>query len=153
MALREDITAAMKAAMKAKDSKRLGTLRLILAAIKDKDIASRTDGERTSVSEDDVLALLAKLVKSREDSIAMYEKGGRQDLVDAEKAEIEVIKEFMPKQMSAEEAAAAIDAAIAETGASAMKDMGKVMGALKAKYTGVMDFASASKTIKARLSA
>lgn len=152
MALRDALTTAMKTAMKAKEAKRLGTLRLILAAIKDKDIAARTEDSREGIPEDEILALLAKLIKSREDSITLYKQGGRQDLVDNEEAEIAVIREFMPKQMDAAETEAAIAAAIAETGASQMKDMGKVMAALKAKFSGQMDFAKASGAIKATLS-
>jgi uncharacterized protein len=152
MALREQLTTAMKEAMKAKDPKRLGTLRLVLAAIKDKDIASRTEESRAGISDDDILALLAKLIKSREDSIALYEQGKRLDLAEAERAEIAVIREFMPRQMSEEEASAAIAAAIAETGAAAMKDMGKVMAVLKERFAGKMDFAKASGQVKAKLS-
>lgn len=151
MALREQITAAMKEAMKAHETKRLGTLRLVLAAIKDKDIAGRTEDSRDGIPDEEILALLAKMVKSREDSIAMYKQGNRQDLVDAESAEIAVIQEFMPKQMDAAETEAAIAAAISETGATQMKDMGKVMAALKAKFSGRMDFAKASAAVKAKL--
>lgn len=151
MALREQITAAMKDAMKARDSKRLGTLRLVLAAIKDKDIASRTEDSREGIGDDEILALLAKMVKSREDSIALYKQGNRQDLVDAETAEIAVIQDFMPKQMDAAETEAAILEAIRETGATQMKDMGKVMAALKARFAGRMDFAKAGPAVKAKL--
>lgn len=152
MGLRDQITTAMKEAMKAKDQKRLGTVRLILAAIKDKDIANRTEESRDGISDDDILVLLAKLIKSREDSIALYTQGGRQDLVDAEAAEIAVIREFQPRQMDEGETAAAIDAAVAETGAASMKDMGKVVALLKSKYAGKMDFAKASGLVKAKLS-
>lgn len=152
MALREALTTAMKEAMKAKDAKRLGTIRLILAAIKDKDIAGRTEESREGIADDEILSLLAKLVKSREDSITLYKQGGRQDLVDNEEAEIAVIREFMPKQLDDAETAAAIDAAIAETGAAQLKDMGKVMGILKTKYSGQLDFGKAGGLIKAKLS-
>lgn len=152
MALREALTTAMKEAMKAKDAKRLGTIRLILAAIKDKDIAGRTEESREGIADDEILSLLAKLVKSREDSITLYKQGGRQDLVDNEEAEIAVIREFMPKQLDDAETAAAIDAAIAETGAAQLKDMGKVMGVLKTKYSGQLDFGKAGGLIKAKLS-
>ena len=152
MSLREQITGAMKMAMKAKDPKRLGTLRLVLAAIKDKDIAARTADSREGISDADILVLLAKLIKSREDSIALYAQGGRQDLVDAEQAEIQVIREFQPKQMDEAQTVQAVEAAVTETGAASMKDMGKVVAALKAKYAGQMDFAKASGLVKAKLS-
>ena len=152
MALRDSIGTAMKAAMKAKDPKRLGTLRLVLAAIKDRDIASRTAESRAGIADDEILGLLAKLIKSREDSIALYEQGKRQDLADAERAEIVVIREFMPQQMSEEDTAAAVAAAIAELDATSIKDMGKVMANLKAKFSGQMDFAKASGLAKAKLS-
>jgi uncharacterized protein len=152
MALREDITAAMKSALKAKDHKRLGTLRLVLAAIKDKDIAARTETSREGVSDGDILGLLGKLIKSREDSIALYEQGHRQDLADAETAEIAVIREFLPQPMDAGQTDAAIEAAIAEVGAASMKDMGKAIAVLKAKYAGRMDFAKTSGLVKAKLS-
>lgn len=152
MALREALTTAMKEAMKAKDAKRLGTIRLVLAAIKDKDIAGRTEESREGIADDEILSLLAKLVKSREDSIVLYKQGGRQDLVENEEAEIAVIREFMPKQLDDAETTAAIDAAIAETGAAQLKDMGKVMGVLKAKYSGQLDFGKVGGLIKAKLS-
>lgn len=152
MALREALTTAMKEAMKAKDAKRLGTIRLVLAAIKDKDIAGRTEESREGIADDEILSLLAKLVKSREDSIILYKQGGRQDLVENEEAEIAVIREFMPKQLDDAETTAAIDAAIAETGAAQLKDMGKVMGVLKAKYSGQLDFGKVGGLIKAKLS-
>jgi uncharacterized protein len=151
MALREAITTAMKEAMKAKDQTRLGTLRLILAAIKDRDIAGRTEDSRAGIADDEILGLLAKMIKSREDSIALYKQGGRPELAAAEAAEIAVIREFMPQQMGTEEASAAIDAAIAETGAGSIKDMGKVMAHLKGHFAGKMDFAAASAAVKAKL--
>lgn len=151
MALREEITSAMKTAMKAKDQKRLGVLRLVLAAIKDRDIANRTEDSRQGISDTEIQSLLAKLIKSREDSIALYRQGGRQDLVDAEAAEIAVIREFQPKQMDEAETEAAIAAAIAEVGAASIKDMGKTIGLLKEKFAGRMDFAKASARVKAKL--
>lgn len=153
MALRDEINNAMKSALKAKDHKRLGALRLVLAAIKDKDIANRTEDSREGISDAEILGLLAKLIKSREDSIVMYEKGGRADLVESESAEIAVIREFLPKQMDEAETAAALALAVAETGAASIKDMGKVIAALKAKYAGRMDFAKVSAAVKAKLSA
>ena len=153
MALRERFDTAVKEAMKARDQKRLGTLRLVQAALKDRDIAARTETSREGISDDDILCLLGKMIKSREDSIALYEKGGRPELAAAEQAEIAVIREFMPQQMGADEAKAAIGAVITETGASAMKDMGKVMAVLKERFAGQMDFAKASAAVKELLSA
>jgi uncharacterized protein len=152
MALRETITTAMKEAMKARDQKRLDALRLILAAIKDRDIAARTEESREGISDDDILGLLGKMIKSREDSIALYVQGNRPELADAERDEIKVIREFMPAQMSEAEVAAAIETAISETSAASMKDMGKVMAILKERFAGKMDFARASALAKARLS-
>ena len=149
MALRDDIMAAVKDAMKSGDKKRLGTLRLMQAAIKDKDIEARGAGK--TVSDDDILALMQKMVKSRQESADIYAKAGRPELELQEREEIAIITEFLPIQMSDDEAKAAIDAAIAETGAASMKDMGKVVAALKAKYTGQMDFAKASAAVKAAL--
>jgi len=148
--MREAISAALKDAMKARDADRTGTLRLIGAAIKDRDIESRVGGTGTA-SEDELKQLLAKMVKQRQESAQIYDENGRPELAAKEKAEIAVIQEFLPKQLSDDEVAAAIDAAIAETGAASMKDMGKVMGALKAKYTGMIDFAAANGAIKAKL--
>ena len=148
MALRERFDTAVKEAMKARDQKRLGTLRLVQAALKDRDIAARTETSREGISDDDILGLLGKMIKSREDSIALYEKGGRPELAAAEQAEVAVIRDFMPQQMGADEAKAAIAAVIAETGASAMKDMGKVMAVLKERFAGQMDFAKASAAVK-----
>jgi len=154
--MREKITAAMKDAMKSGDKARLGTLRLINAAIKDRDIAARVDQSGTAtgkdkVDDEDILALLQKMVKQRRDSIAAYAQGGRQDLVDKEAAEITVIEEFLPVQMSDEEIAAAVEATIADIGAAGLKDMGKTMGALKSKYAGTMDFGKASAIAKEKL--
>ena len=153
MGLRETINDSVKEAMKAKDQKRLGTLRLINAAIKDRDIAHRTEENRDVISDDEILSLLAKLIKSREDSVELYEKGNRPELAAAERDEIAIIREFMPKQMDEAEAKAAIAAVIAETGAASMKDMGKVMAALKERFAGKMDFAKASAAVKELLSA
>ncbi len=153
MALREQLNTALKEAMKARDQKRTGTLRLVLAALKDRDIAGRTAESREGIADDEILTLLAKLIKSREDSIELYEKGGRPELAAAEKGEIAVIREFMPRQMDEGEAKAAIAAAIAELGAASMKDMGKVMAALKERFAGKMDFAKASAAVKEALSA
>jgi uncharacterized protein YqeY len=151
MALREQLMNSVKEAMKARDQKRLGTLRLIQAAIKDKDIAARTEESREGISDEAILALFGKLIKSREDSIALYEQGGRPELAAAERAEIAVIREFMPRQLDETETKAAVAAIVAETGATSLKDMGKVMAALKERYTGTMDFAKAGAQVKAQL--
>jgi uncharacterized protein YqeY len=135
--------------MKAGDKRRLATVRMIQAAIKDKDIEARGAGK--TVSDDDILALMQKMVKSRQESADIYAKAGRPELETQEREEIAIITEFLPTQMSDDEAKAAIEAAIAETGAASMKDMGKVVAALKAKYTGQMDFAKASGLVKAAL--
>ena len=152
MALRDAFNAALKEAMKAKDARRVGTLRMILAGVKDRDIAARTDTSREGVPDDEVLSLLAKMIKQREESAETYDKGGRPELAAQEREEIDIIRGFMPKQMDAEEMQAAITAVIGETGASAMKDMGKVMAALKERYAGQMDFARASGAVKTLLS-
>ena len=145
--LRERFTADMKEAMKAGDKGRLGAIRLIQAALKDKDIEARGAGKEP-LSDEEILALLQKMVKQRQESIAMYEQGGRQELAQQEKNEVEVISSYLPKQMDEAETKAAIEAAIAETGAASMKDMGKVVAALRAKYAGRMDFAKASGLVK-----
>lgn len=152
MDLRSQISTAMKEAMRNKEVGRLSTLRLINAAIKDKDIAARGDGNDVGVSEAEVLAILGKMVKQRQESARAYEEGGRLDLAERELEEVTVIEEFLPQQLSEDEAAKAIDAAVAEIGADSIRDMGKVMGVLKAKYTGQMDFGKAGPMVKDRLS-
>jgi uncharacterized protein len=147
MALRERLTEHMKLAMKAKDARRLSAIRLMLAAIQQQDIATRSD-----ISDDDVLTVLARMIKQREESAATYDSGGRPELAQGERDEIVVIREFMPKQMSADETSAAVKEAISATGAASMKDMGKVMAALKERYAGQMDFAKASAAVKDLLS-
>lgn len=147
--MREQFNAQLKEAMKAGDKRRVATIRMITAALKDRDIEARGAGK--TVSDDDILALLQKMVKSRQESAEIYEKAGREDLSKQEREEIAIISEFLPKQMSDEEVAAAIRVAIGETGAAGMKDMGKVIAALKGKYTGQMDFAKASASVKAML--
>src|ERR1700748_2857423 len=148
MGLREQLGDAVKEAMKAKDQKRVGTLRLINAALKDRDIAARTETSRDLLGDDEILSLLAKMIKQREESAAVYLQGGRPELADNEKAEIAIIREFMPKQMDEAEAKAAIAAVVAELGATSVKDMGKVMGTLKERYAGQMDFGKASGQVK-----
>ena len=149
--MREELINAMKVAMKAKDSKRLATLRLVNAAIKDADIAERGKGNDAGIDEAGVLSLLAKMIKQRQESAKTYDDAGRAEMAEQERFEIGVIEEFMPKQMSDEDVAAAVDAAISATGAEGMKDMGKVMGALKGKYAGQMDFGKAGGIVKSRL--
>jgi hypothetical protein len=148
MGLREQFNEQMKAAMKAKDTRRLSTLRMVLAAIKDKDIAARTETSREGISDDDVLGLLAKMIKQREESAEAFDKGNRPEMAASERAEVEIIRSFMPRQMSPEESRAAIAAVITETGASSIKDMGKIMAALKERHAGQMDFGKASGTVK-----
>jgi uncharacterized protein YqeY len=145
--LRERFTADMKEAMKAGDKGRLGAVRLIQAALKDKDIEARGNGKEP-LSDEEILALLQKMVKQRQESIAMYEQGGRTELAQQEKDEVAVITSYLPQQMDEAETKAAIEAAIAETGAASMKDMGKVVGVLRGKYAGRMDFAKASGLVK-----
>ena len=148
MSLRQTLTDAMKDAMKAKDAKRLATVRMILAALKDRDIAARSETSRDLVGDDDILTLLAKMVKQREESAAVYVQGGRPELAQNEQDEFAVIRTFMPRQMDEAEAKAAIQAVIAEVGAASIKDMGKVMGVLKERFSGQMDFGKASAAIK-----
>jgi uncharacterized protein len=147
--LREQFTSELKLAMKAGEKRRVETIRMITAALKDKDIEARGAGKE--VSEDDILALLQKLVKSRQESMEIYDKNGRPELAAQEREEIAVIATFLPRQMSDEDVAAAIQAAIAETGAASIKDMGKVIAQLKARYAGKMDFGKASGLVKAAL--
>ena len=149
MDLRERVTSAMKEAMRAKDSARLSTIRLIIAAIKDREIAMRTT--EAELTEADVMTLMGKMVKQRIESAKVYTEGARPELAAKELAEVAVIEAFLPKALSADEVAAAIDAAISGVGATSLKDMGKVMAALKDKYTGQMDFGAAGALIKARL--
>ena len=151
MSLRAEINSALKQAMRDKDARRLSTLRLINAAIKDREIALRGSGEEESLGEADVLASLGKMVKQRQESARTYEEGGRLDLAARELEEIEVIEEFLPRKLDDKEVSAAIDAAVAEVGASSIRDMGKVMGALKARHTGQMDFGAVGSQVKARL--
>lgn len=145
--LRERFTAEMKEAMKAGEKGKLGAIRLIQAALKDKDIEARGNGKEP-LSDEEILALLQKMVKQRQESITMYEQGGRTELAQQEKDEVAVITSYLPQQMDEAETKAAIQAAITETGAASMKDMGKVVGVLRGKYAGRMDFAKASGLVK-----
>jgi uncharacterized protein len=148
--LRDKINDNMKAAMKAQDKLRLSTLRLVHAAIQNADIEAETS-QRKALGEDDILALLQRMVKQRQDAAAMYEKGGRKELADKERSEIDIIKSFFPQQMSEDEAKAAIAAAIKDVGATGMKDMSKVMAALRERHLGRMDFGKAGGLVKSLL--
>jgi uncharacterized protein len=149
--LREKLSDAMKDAMRARDTAGLGTIRLILAKIKEADIAARTETSREGVPEDRILSILQGMIKQRNESITLYTKGNRPDLADKEKAEIAVIERFLPQQMDEAAVETAVRAAVAESGAKSVKDMGAVMAALKAKYAGQMDFAKASAAVKKAL--
>jgi uncharacterized protein len=148
--MRETITAALQAAMKAQAKRRVSTLRMVSAAIKDRDIAARTAG-KPQTSDAELLELFAKMIKQREESQTIYADAGRSELAAQEGEEIEIIREFLPKQLSDKEMDAAIADVIAAEGAASVRDMGKVMAALKARYSGQMDFAKASALVKAKL--
>lgn len=149
LAMREKFSSELKTAMKAGEKRRVGTIRMILAALKDKDIEARGQGK--TVSDEDILALLQKMTKSRKESQEIYEKAGRVDLSTQESEEIAIIQGFLPQQLSDGEVEQAIASTIAETGAASIKDMGRVVGALKGKYAGCMDFAKASALAKRML--
>ena len=149
--LRDDINNALKDAMKARDEIRVSTLRLVNSTLKNADIEARGQG-KPALSDDDVLGVLQKMIKQRQEAVELYDKGGRAELANQEREEIAVISAYLPKQMSEDDVKQAISAVIAETGAAGIKDMGKVIGALKAKYAGQMDFAKASGLVKAALS-
>ncbi len=147
--LRQEIDEALKSAMKARDEKlRVSTLRLITAAIKDRDIAARAEDRCCGVTDDEILSILTKMVKQREDSAAAYESGARLDLAEQERSEIVVIKEFLPRQLSEHEITTAVEGVLKELEASGLKDMGKCMGALKERYSGAMDFGRAGAMMK-----
>ena len=148
--LRENINTAVKEAMKAKEERKLSTLRMVNSAIKNADIEARGQG-KPQLSDEDILGLLQKMIKQRQESVELYDKGGRAELAAQEREEIAVISAYLPKQMSEDEVKAAIAAVITDTGAAGMKDMGKVIGALKAKYAGQMDFGKASGLVKTAL--
>jgi len=145
--LRDDINNALKDAMKARDERRVSTLRLVNSALKNADIEARGQN-KGPLGDDELLALLAKMIKQRQESIELYEKGGRAELAQQERDEITIIAAYLPKQMSDAEVQAAITQAIAESGASSMKDMGKVIAALKGRYAGRMDFGKVSPLVK-----
>jgi uncharacterized protein YqeY len=148
--LRDDINNAVKDAMRAKDERKLSTLRMVNSSLKNADIEARGQG-KPPLSDDDILGVLQKMIKQRQESVELYDKGGRAELAAQEREEIAVISAYLPKQMSDDEVKAAIAATITDTGAAGMKDMGKVIGALKAKYAGQMDFGKASGLVKAAL--
>ena len=152
MELRSRINAAMKQAMKDKSTERLSTIRLINAAIKDRDIAARTEGKENGVGDGEVLAILAKMTKQRQESAKTYEEAGRLDLSERELSEIKVIEEFLPRQLTDDEIQAALAEAIDKVGAESIRDMGKVMAALKSKYAGQMDFGAVGALVKSNLS-
>jgi uncharacterized protein YqeY len=147
--MREKFTSELKLAMKAGEKRRVETIRMITAGLKDKDIEARGKGQ--TVSDEDILGLLQKMVKSRQESLEIYEKAGRAELADQEGEEIAIIQSFLPSQLSEAEVEAAVAQAMSETAASSIKDMGKVVAALKAKYAGRMDFGKASALVKAKL--
>lgn len=150
--MRKRLSEALKTAMREKDTERLSTLRLINAAIKDREIALRGESDEAGeLTSDDILAILGKMVKQRQESARAYEEGGRLELAERERGEIKVIEEFLPRQMSEAEVDKAIDDAVSDVGANSIRDMGKVMGALKSKYTGRMDFGTVGPKVKARL--
>jgi len=152
MSLRAQLNDAMKEAMKAKDAKRLATVRMVLAALKDRDIAARSETSRDLLGDDEILSLLAKMIKQREESAAAFDTGNRPELAAGEREEIAVIRSFMPAQMDDAALKAAVAKTIADVGAASIKDMGKVMAALKERYAGQMDFSKASAATKDALS-
>ena len=149
--LRDKLNEALKDAMRARDMTTVGTVRLVLAKLKEVDIASRTEANREGVADDKILSMMQGMIKQRNESIVLYEKGNRADLADKEKAEIAVIERFLPQQMDEAQVQAAVTDAIAAAGATSIKDMGGVMAALRAKYAGQMDFAKASAVVKKTL--
>ena len=150
--MRDKINSAMKQAMRDKEVLRLSTLRLVMAAIKDRDIAARVDGVDNSVSDDEILSILAKMIKQRKDSAAAYDNAGRTELAAQEKSEIEIITDFLPKQLNDNEIEDAVKKVINDSGASGIRDMGKVMGAIKSELQGKADMGLVSQIVKTALS-
>ncbi len=148
MALRSELSDALKTAMKAKQEREVATLRMVLAGLKNKDIEAREKGKSEGIGDDDILQMMQNMIRQRRDSIALYEKGNRPELVEQETAEIAIIERFLPKQMDDAAVEAAAKAIIAELGAASVKDMGKVMAALKQRHAGQMDFSKASAAVK-----
>ena len=151
--LRNAIPEALRAALKNQEKRAISTVRLIIAALKDRDIAARGKGNTDGIGDDEILQMLQTMVKQRRDSIEMYEKGGRLELAEQEREEIAIIEGFLPQQLGDAEIGAAVDRMIAEVGAGGMKDMGNVMGALRDRYAGQMDFSKASALVKEKLGA
>ena len=151
--LRPQLNDALKSAMLSKDSRVVSTVRLILAALKDRDIAARSRGVMDGISDDEILSMLQSMIKQRRESISLYEQGGRLELAQQEQDEIAIIERFLPRQLNEEEMNAAVSAVIAELGAGGIKDMGRVMAALKERHAGTMDFTKASATTKKLLGA
>ena len=149
--LRQRLNDDLKAAMKSRDQRATSTLRLILAALKDRDIAARERGITNGVDEPEIIDLMQKMVRQRQESITMYQKAARQELVDQERGEITIIERYLPKKMSEGETNAAIAAVVEELGASSIKDMGRVMAALKERYAGRMDFGKVGAQVKGKL--
>ena len=149
--LREELNSAMKDALKKNEQKTLSTVRLILAALKDRDIFARGQGNSDGISDDEILSMLQSMIKQRRDSISMYEQAGRCDLAEGEEAEIKVITAFMPKQLSDSDITSCVRDVISELNASSLKDMGKIMALLKKRYLGRMDFGKASAQVKKNL--
>ena len=149
--LRQRLSDALKDALKSKDQIGLSTVRLIIAALKDRDIAARGKGNKDGISDEEILGLLQNMIKQRQESIVLFEKGGRCELAEQERGEIAVIERFLPKQMSEDELTKAVRDAIRETGANTLKDMGKTMAVLKGRYAGQMDFTKASALVKQAL--
>ena len=152
MGLREQFSEALKEAMKAREQKRVSTLRLVLAALKERDIAGRSEESRAGVPDDEILTLLAKMIRQREESAETYDKAGRPELAAGEREEIAIIRQFMPSQMNDVEMMDAARTAIADTGAASVKDMGRVMAALKERHAGRMDFGKAGALVRGLLS-
>ena len=146
--LRQQLSDALKTSLKEKKERAVSTIRLILASLKDRDIAARSSGNLDGITDDEILKLLQSMVKQRNESITLYEKGGRLELAEQEREEIEVIKSFLPAQMSDAEIEAAVDVLIAESGAESIKDMGRIMSGLRESYAGKMDFAKAGAFVK-----
>ncbi|MDD2326324.1 MAG: GatB/YqeY domain-containing protein [Alphaproteobacteria bacterium] len=149
--LRDELKDALKTAMLAKEEKAVGTIRMIMAKMKDQDIAARPSGNTDGINDEQILSMMQGMIKQRRESIELYKKGNRQDLVDQESAEIAIIERFLPQQMDEAAIKDAVAKAIAATGAASIKDMGKVMGELKKAYTGQMDFAAAGAVVKGLL--
>lgn len=151
MSKRQEFNAALKEAMKNKDSVALSTVRLIIAALKDKDLATRMNGNAAGLSEDEILSMLQTMIKQRAESISIYRKNGREDLAEQEEAEVKVIRQFLPEPLEGDELAAVIDQLIADTGAESIKDMGKIMNGLRENYAGRVDMGAAGGLVRQKL--